>query len=70
MIGRFKNRREVLTDGLPNKATNQALVMNEALTYQVAIRHLEGGNKGDKLRQDKKKRKLGALGLGVDRLIQ
>ena len=30
MIGRFKNGRKVLTDGLPNKATNQALVMNEA----------------------------------------
>ena len=28
------------------------------------------GTRGNKLRQDKKERKLGALGLGVDRLIQ
>ena len=42
----------------------------EALTYQVAIGHLEGGNKGNKLRQDKKKEVGGFLGLGVDRLIQ
>ena len=42
------------------------------MTYQVAIRHTKEGDKGDKLRQDKKKgkKKLGALGLGVDRLIQ
>ena len=28
----------------------------DALTYQVAMGHLEGGNKGNKLRQDKRKK--------------
>ena len=32
------------------------------LTYQVAIRHTKGGDKRDKLRQDKNKEKVGGFG--------
>ena len=32
------------------------------MTYQVAIRHTKEGDKGDKLRQDKKKEEVGGFG--------
>ena len=57
-------------DGAALNSQRYLIQTASPLTYQVAIGHLKWGQRENKLRQDKRERELGALGLGVDRLIQ